>query len=66
MGKKTPLTMEDFKDFVEKRPTRADSDKSWTLDFTARRRKAADDARPFRQAEADKKAAAELLDRAHG
>ncbi|MEY3232324.1 MAG: hypothetical protein RL689_2413 [Planctomycetota bacterium] len=60
VGKKTPLTMEDFKDFFERLPTRADSDKSWTLDFTARRRKAADDARPFRQAEADKKAAAEL------
>lgn len=61
VGKKTPLTVEDFKDFFEKLPTRPDSEKSWTMDFTARRRKAADDARPFRQTEAEKKAAADLV-----
>src|SRR5690606_28850130 len=55
VGKKTPLTMEDFKDFFEKLPSRADSDKSWTMDFTARRRKAADDAKPFRHAETEKR-----------
>lgn len=61
VGKKTPLTVEDFKDFFEKLPSRADSDKSWTLDFTARRRKAAEDARPLRAIEAEKKAAADLV-----
>jgi len=61
VGKKTPLTMEDFKDLFEKLPQRAGSDKSWTMDFTARRRKAADDSRPFRTIEAEKKAAADLV-----
>jgi type I restriction enzyme M protein len=59
VGKKTPLVADDFKEFFELLPARADSDRSWTLDFTARRRKAADGARPFRQAEADKRAEAE-------
>lgn len=61
VGKKTPLTIEDFKEFFELLPRRADSDRSWTLDFTARRRKGAEDARPFRSIEAEKKAAAELV-----
>jgi len=67
VGKKTPLTVEDFKEFFDlvtkpdpKTGVRADSDKSWTMDFTARRRKAADDARPFRQIEAAKKAEADF------
>jgi type I restriction enzyme M protein len=68
VGKKTPLTVEDFKDFIDllgkvdaKTGTRPDSEKSWTIDFTARRRKAADDARPFRTIEVEKKAAADLV-----
>lgn len=61
VGKKTPLTLDDFADFFEKLPARADSEKSWTMDFTARRRKGADDARPFRQTEAEKKAEADAL-----
>jgi len=67
VGKKTPLTVEDFSEFFElhakadpKTNARADSEKSWTMDFTARRRKAADDARPFRQIETAKKAEADL------
>ena len=60
VGKKTPLTVEDFKEFFELLPKRADSDKAWTMDFTARRRKAADDARPLRAIDAEKKAAANL------
>src|SRR5262249_10859851 len=59
VGKKNPLTLDDFKEFFDLLPARADSDKSWTLDFTARRRKAADEARPFRKIEAEKKAEAE-------
>lgn len=59
VGKKTPLTVEDFKEFFELLRTRADSKKSWALDFTARRRKAAEDAKPFRQEEATKKSSAE-------
>lgn len=61
VGKKTPLTLDDFKDFFEKLPARADSERSWTMDFTVRRRKAADDARPFRQTEGEKKAEAGAL-----
>jgi type I restriction enzyme M protein len=61
VGKKNPLKIDDFKEFFELLPARADSDKSWTLDFTARRRKAADDARPFRKTESEKKAEADTL-----
>jgi type I restriction enzyme M protein len=61
VGKKNPLTLDDFKEFFELLPERADSGRSWTLDFTARRRKAADDARAFRKTEADKKAEANTL-----
>ncbi len=65
VGKKTPLTLDDFKEFFELLPNRADSDQSWTLDFTARRRKAAEEARPFRKAEAEKKAEADVLEEPH-
>lgn len=68
VGKKTPLTMNDFKEFFEllgkvnlETAVRADSGRSWTVDFVARRRKASEDARPFRQAEATKKAEANAL-----
>ena len=60
VGKKNPLTVADFHEFFELLPERADSDRSWSVDFTARRRKAADEARPFRLAEAAKKARAAL------
>lgn len=59
VGKKNPLTMEDFAEFFELLPARADSQRSWTVDFVARRRTADDDARPLRQMEAEKKAEAE-------
>ncbi len=61
VGKKTPLTVEDFAEFFELLPGRADSEKSWTVDFTARRRKAAEDARPLRQVASEKKAEANAL-----
>ena len=61
VGKKTPLTLDDFKEFFELLPKRSDSERSWTLDFTARRRKGAADAKPLRQTEADKKAEAGLV-----
>src|SRR4051794_32943701 len=44
VGKKNPLIVEDFKEFFELLPARAVSDNAWTVDFTARRRKAAQDA----------------------
>jgi type I restriction enzyme M protein len=61
VGKKNPLTLDDFKEFFELLSTLADSDRSWTLDFTARRRKATEEARPFRKTEVDKKAEADEL-----
>lgn len=61
VGKKTPLTFEDFEEFFKLLPKRKDPEKSWTIDFTARRRKAAEDAKPFRQTEAAKKAEADLV-----
>jgi type I restriction enzyme M protein len=68
VGKKTPLTADDFKEFFELLwtidPTtglRPDSERSWTLDFTARRREAAEHARPFRQTATNKKAEVDAL-----
>ena len=61
VGKKTPLTLDDFEEFFDLLPKRADSERSWTLDFTARRRKATAEAKPFRQTEAEKKQEAQTL-----
>jgi len=59
VGKKTPLTVEDFREFFELLPKGGDSGRSWTLDFTARRRQAAEAAKVSRQDEANKRAAAD-------
>ena len=48
VGKKTPLTLKHFEDFAEKLATRADSERSWTMDLSARRARAAADAQPFK------------------
>jgi type I restriction enzyme M protein len=53
VGKKSPLTLEKFVEFFELLPKRGDSDRSWTLDFTARKEKARVNAEPFK-AEAKK------------
>lgn len=58
VGKKTPLTVADFAEFFELLPKREESERSWNLDFTARRKMAAEDAKPFREAEAALKAQA--------
>jgi type I restriction enzyme M protein len=49
VGKKTPFTLDRFKEFFELLPERGDSDRSWTIDFIARREKASTDAAPFRK-----------------
>lgn len=46
VGKKSPFTRGQFQDFFKLLPTRGDSGRSWTVDFTARRKAA--------RAEADK------------
>jgi type I restriction enzyme M protein len=49
VGKKSPLTLKHFEDFLAKLPTCAESERSWTVDLAARRSKAAADALPFRE-----------------
>ena len=49
VGKKSPLTLKHFEDFAAKLATRADTDRSWTVDLAARRAKAAAEALPFRE-----------------
>ncbi len=53
VGKKTPLTMHQFAQFfdlLDKRGTpEAETEHSWTVDFTERKRKAAEEAAPFRK-----------------
>jgi type I restriction enzyme M protein len=68
VGKKTPLTANDCKEFLEllgavngKTGMRPDSERSWTVDFTVRRRKATEDSRPFRQIAAGKRVEANAL-----
>ncbi len=41
--KKSPLTLEHFAEFFQLLPKRADSDRSWTIDLDARKRKAHED-----------------------
>jgi type I restriction enzyme M protein len=48
VGKKTPLTLKHFEDFAAKLATREDSERSWTIDLSARKAKAAADAQPFK------------------
>ena len=45
VGKKSPLTLKKFDEFLKLLPDRADSDKSWTVDFKAKREKAQKEAR---------------------
>lgn len=49
VGKKTPLTLKHFEDFAAMLATRGDSERSWTVDLTARKAKAAADAQPFKE-----------------
>jgi type I restriction enzyme M protein len=48
VGKKTPLTLDKFDDFFRLLPERADSERSWTVDLTARREAAKRQAEPLR------------------
>jgi hypothetical protein len=56
VGKKSPLTLKHFEDFAAKLATRADSDRSWTVDLAARRAKATEEALPFRETHAARRA----------
>lgn len=63
-GKKTPFTLDHFKDFFALLPTRGDSDRSWTVDLAARRHAARQQSAPLRaEAEAKSREAQTLRDR---
>src|SRR5205085_12347397 len=49
VGKKTPFTLDKFADFFRLLPERADSERSWTVDITARRQEAKRQADPLRE-----------------
>ena len=49
IGKKSPLTLDKFDDFFRLLPERGDSERSWTIDFAARREKARQESEPFKQ-----------------
>jgi len=49
VGKKTPLTLKHFEEFLHLLPARADSDRSWTVDMDERKRIAAGEARPLKE-----------------
>lgn len=49
VGKKLPFTLDRFKEFFRLLPERADSERSWTVDITARRQEAKRQAEPFRE-----------------
>lgn len=60
VGKKTPMTQDHFQEFFDRLPTRADSERSWTVDLTARRAQAKKQADPLRTQ------AASLIGQANG
>ena len=49
VGKKTPLILKHFEEFFRLLPARGDSEKSWTVDMDARKRAAAEHARPLKE-----------------
>jgi type I restriction enzyme M protein len=49
VGKRQPFTLDKFDEFFRLLPSRADSERSWTVDFVARKSKAADEAAPFKR-----------------
>jgi len=48
IGKRSPLTLDKFDEFFRLLAERGDSDRSWTIDFSARREKARQEAEPFK------------------
>lgn len=49
VGKKTPLTLKHFEEFLQLLSTRGDSECSWIVDMDERKRVAAEEARPFKE-----------------
>lgn len=66
ISKTAPMTLDHFEEFFALLPTRADSEKSWTVDFTQRRADAQQKAAPYKaQAEALGKERAVLVERSN-
>ena len=64
IGKKTPLMLSHFEDFLRLLPMRAESDLSWTVDMDERKHIAAEAARPLKeQATAKRQQAVQWLQR---
>ncbi|MCH7685353.1 MAG: N-6 DNA methylase [Planctomycetes bacterium] len=49
VGKRKPFTIEKFAEFFQLFPKRSDGERSWTVDFVARKKKAAEEAAPFKK-----------------
>lgn len=64
VGKKTPLTLAHFEEFFGLLATRADSERSWTVDFAARLQSALEAARPYRGEAENLNAEAKILENA--
>jgi type I restriction enzyme M protein len=62
VGKKTPLTLAHFEKFFELLPDRADSERSWTVEFAARSQAALEEAQPFREKAAELRALASRIE----
>jgi type I restriction enzyme M protein len=61
VGKRTPFTLDRFEDLFKLLPKRGDNDRSWTVDFTARRKLAAAEAAPFKTEAEENRKLAEAL-----
>jgi len=49
VGKRQPFTLDKFDEFFKLLPKRKDSERSWTVDFVTRKKKAADEAAPLKR-----------------
>ncbi len=63
-GKKTPFTHAHFEEFFRLLPDRADSERSWTVEFATKLQTALEQARPHREAAAEATARAKTLEEA--
>lgn len=61
VGRKTPLTLKHFEEFETLRAKRTDSERSWTIDFAAKREAALAAKEPLEEKAADNAEAAEEL-----
>ena len=62
VGKKSPITLPHFEEFFRLLPTRADSERSWTVPFEENLQHALEEARPFREEAAEGFASAKGLE----